>query len=282
MKVKKILIKYVKKIIKNWPYLLLIGGSIAMILPFYWSIITSFKLPAEVIAYPPTWIPKEPTLRNYSKLFEKLPVMRLYFNSLFLSITITVLVLFTSSLIGYVFAKFYFPGRNIIFIMILGTMMIPFYVTMIPLYILMVRLKWVDTYQAIVAPAIYSSFGIFLMRQWMHSIPNDILDAARIDGCREFGIFRKIILPLSKPALSALGIFQFIWSWNNFLWPLIILNTQELWTLPVGLATFQGQWWTDYALTMAGAAVSVVPLIIAFILLQKRITKGIVLTGMKI
>jgi len=253
-----------------------------MILPFYWSIITSFKFPAEVICYPPTWIPKEPTLRNYSKLFEKLPVVKLYFNSLFLSITITVLVLFTSSLIGYVFAKFYFPGRNIIFIMILSTMMIPFYITMIPLYILMVHLKWVDTYQAIVAPAICNTFGIFLMRQWMHSIPNDIVDAARIDGCPEFNIFWKIILPLSKPGLSALGIFQFIFHWNNFLWPLIILDTQELWTLPVGLATFQGVWWTDYALTMAGAVVSVVPLIIAFILLQKRITKGIVLTGMKI
>ena len=253
-----------------------------MILPFYWSIITSFKLPAEVISYPPTWIPEEPTLRNYSKLLEKLPVMRLYFNSLFLSITITVLVLFTSSLVGYVFAKFYFPGRNIIFMMILGTMMIPFYITMIPLYLLMVNLRWVDTYQAIVIPAICNSFGIFLMRQWMHSIPNDILDAARIDGCREFSIFRKIILPLSKPALSALGIFQFIGNWNNFLWPLIILNTQELWTLPVGLATFQGQWWTDYALTMAGAVISVVPLIIAFIFLQKKITKGIVLTGMKL
>ncbi len=282
MKVKKILIKRVKKIIKNLPYLLLTGVSMAMILPFYCSMKTSIQILLVLISYPPTWIPKAPTLRNYLKLFEKLPVARLYFNSLFLSITITVLVLFTSSLIGYVFAKFYFPGRNIIFIMILGTMMIPFYITMIPLYILMVHLKWVDTYQAIVAPAICSSFGIFLMRQWMHSIPNDILDAARIDGCREFSIFRKIILPLSKPALSALGIFQFIGNWNNFLWPLIILNSQELWTLPVGLATFQQQWWTDYALTMAGAAISVVPLIIVFILLQKRITKGIVLTGMKL
>ncbi|HPC78131.1 MAG TPA: carbohydrate ABC transporter permease, partial [bacterium] len=187
----------------------------------------------------------------------------------------------TSSFVGYVFAKFNFWGKEVIFMMILSTMMIPFAVTMIPLYLIISKLGWINSHLALIIPGLYSTFGIFLMRQFMSSIPNELREAAIVDGCGEFRTFWSIILPQCKPVLAALGIFTFMWNWDNFLWPLIVLNNEDKFTLPVGLSMFSQQWWTNYGLVMAGATISVIPVLIVFFIFQKQFIQGIVLTGLK-
>ncbi len=262
--------------------LLLAVGSIIMLAPFVWMVSTSFKLPAEVIAYPPIWIPSQVTLEHYKKVFIEMAFLRFFFNSAYISVTVTCIAVFTSAFVGYVLAKFQFWGRDVIFLAILSTMMIPFPVTMIPLYLMMSKFGWLDSHLALIIPGLYSTFGIFLMRQFMHTVPNELREAARIDGCSEFRIFWTIVLPLCKPALAALGIFTFMWNWDSFIWPLIVLQNKLRFTLPVGLAMFANQWWTDYALVMAGATVTVTPVLIVFLILQKRFIEGITLTGLKI
>jgi ABC-type glycerol-3-phosphate transport system permease component len=189
--------------------------------------------------------------------------------------------LFTSSLVGYVLAKIEFRGREVIFISILATMMIPYPVTLIPSYQMMDWFGWLNTYWALIIPGCYSSFGIFLVRQYMHSIPDELLDAGRIDGASELRIFFQLVLPLTTPVMAALGIFHFMWNWNSFLWPFLILNNQKKFPLPVALATFTTEYITDYASTMAGAAISVFPVLIVFLILQRHFVAGIALTGMK-
>jgi len=190
--------------------------------------------------------------------------LRYFFNSAYISITVTAIVILTSAYVGYVFAKFDFWGKNVIFLCILATMMVPFPVTMIPMYLVMSRIGWVGSHKSLIIPAFYSTFGIFMMRQFMHSIPNELREAAKIDGCGEFRIFWKIILPLTKSGLAALTIFTFMWNWDNFLWPLIVLNNDNAFTLPVGLAMFANQFWTDYALVLAGSTVTVAPVLLVF------------------
>jgi len=242
---------------------------------------TSFKTPPQVISYPPTLIPRPPTLEYYNQIFTKLNFGRFFLNSAYISTIITASVLLTSSFVGYVFAKFDFWGKEFIFIMILSTMMIPFAVTMIPLYLIMSKLGWVDSHLALIIPGLYSTFGIFLMRQFMSTVPNELREAAIVDGCGEFRTFWSIILPQCKPALAALGIFTFMWNWDNFLWPLIVLNSENNFTLPVGLSMFSQQWWTNYGLVMAGATISVIPILIVFLIFQRHFIEGIVLTGLK-
>jgi len=261
--------------------LLFSAGSIIMIFPFVWMISTSFKIPSQIISYPPTLIPKPPTIQYYRRIFTELKFTRFFMNSGYISTIVTVTALLTSSFVGYVFAKFNFWGKEFIFIMILSTMMIPFAVTMIPLYLIISKLGWVNSHLALIIPGLYSTFGIFLMRQFMSTIPNELREAAIVDGCNEFRTFWSIILPQCKPALAALGIFTFMWNWDNFLWPLIILNSEEKFTLPVGLAMFSNQWWTDYGLVMAGATVTVIPVLIVFLIFQRQFIQGIVLTGLK-
>ena len=261
--------------------LLLSAGSIIMLFPFIWMVSTSFKTPPQVISYPPTLIPRPPTLEYYNQIFTKLNFGRFFLNSAYISTIITASVLLTSSFVGYVFAKFDFWGKEFIFIMILSTMMIPFAVTMIPLYLIMSKLGWVDSHLALIIPGLYSTFGIFLMRQFMSTVPNELREAAIVDGCGEFRTFWSIILPQCKPALAALGIFTFMWNWDNFLWPLIVLNSENNFTLPVGLSMFSQQWWTNYGLVMAGATISVIPILIVFFIFQRHFIEGIVLTGLK-
>lgn len=255
--------------------------SVVMIFPFVWMIVTSFKVPSEVISYPPTLIPRQPTLNYYVRVFTELNFLLYSWNSLYISIIATLSTLFTSSIVGYVFAKFRFRWREPLFLIILSTMMIPFPVTIIPLYLLMHRLGWIDSHLALIVPQLFNTFGIFLMRQFMHTIPSDLRDAGRIDGCSELRIFLQIVLPLCKPALAALAIFIFMWSWDSFVWPLIALQSTSNFTLPVGLAMFSQEWWTDYGLVMAGASVAVVPVLIVFLSMQKQFIRGIVLTGLK-
>jgi multiple sugar transport system permease protein len=206
---------------------------------------------------------------------------RFFFNSLYIAVAVTLAVLFTSSIVGYVFEKFQFKYRNAIFLGLLSTMMVPGAVTMIPLYLLLGKVRLVNTHLAIILPALGNVFGIFLMRQAMQSIPNEFIEAGRIDGASEFWIFWKLILPQAKATLSALAIFTFMGQWNSFLWPLIVLSSQDQYTLPLGLRMFQGQYWSDMGLVMTGATISVIPILIVFLSMQKTFVRGVTLTGLK-
>lgn len=258
-------------------------GSIFMIVPFYWTIVTSFKTTAEIQRFPPTWWPQEWTLDHWRELnnlsIGSFPVF--FRNSVFVTTVITLLTLLTSSLAGYVFAKFDFPGRNKIFVVVLAMMIIPFSITLIPSYALMVSFDWINNYLALIVPVAFNPFGIFLMRQFMLAIPNELLDAARIDGAGEWQIFFRLVLPLSAAGLAALGILTFIGQWDNFLWPLVVIDDPDLYTIPLGLAQFRGRLGTNVGGLAAGAMVAVLPVLIMFLFAQKRFIEGITLSGLK-
>ncbi len=267
----------------SWVLRIALGlGSVAMIGPFYFMLITSFKPQAEITGFPPTWWPLHPSLRAFHALTE-LPARfdASYRNSLLVAVTITLGVLLTSAWAGYVFAKFRFPGRSILFVFILSTLMVPFTVTLIPMYTLIVRLKWQNTYWALIVPSLFSTFGIFLMNQYMHSIPNDLIDAARMDGASEYAVFFQIVIPLASAPMGALAIFKFMWTWDDFLWPLVVLDDQKLYTLPLALSQLRDQYVTDVGALCAGAALAVIPVLLVYLLAQQRFIEGIALTGMK-
>ncbi|CAA9529934.1 MAG: ABC transporter, permease protein 2 (cluster 1, maltose/g3p/polyamine/iron) [uncultured Thermomicrobiales bacterium] len=258
-------------------------GSVIMVGPFYWTLVTSFKERRELLAYPPTWWPEVFTGVHWRALNDlTVGSFPLFFrNSLFLTFTITAITLLTSSMAGYVFAKIEFRGRDRLFWVVLAMMMIPFTVTLIPSYALMADLGWINSYWALIVPIAVNPFGIFLMRQFMFSIPNDLIDASRVDGASEFHIFFKIVLPLSQAALGALAILTFMYQWDNFLWPLIILNDPEKYTLPLGLAQFRGRLGTDVGPTAAGAMISVIPVLVIYAFAQRKFIEGIAMTGLK-
>ena len=262
-------------------WIILLVGGLTMVFPFYWMITTSIKIPSEVMKIPPVIFPTQFTFERYWRVINELRFGRYFFNSLYIAVTVTLAVLFTSAIVGYVFEKFQFRFRNAIFLGLLSTMMVPGAVTMIPLYLLLGKVGLVNTHWAIILPSLGNVFGIFLMRQAMQSIPNEFIEAGRIDGASEFMIFWGLILPQAKATLSALAIFTFMGQWNSFLWPLIVLSSQEQYTPPLGLRTFQGQYWTDMGLVMTGATISVVPIIIVFLFMQKTFVRGITLTGLK-
>ena len=263
-------------------YLVLIIGALFMLMPFVWMISASFKTLAEVIQVPPQWLPKTLDLRNYREVFEQQPYFgRFFINSVVVAALTVLAVLFTSALAGYAFAKFQFRFKRALFLFVLCTMMIPFQIRMVPLFVQFSDWGLTDSYAGLVLPGIVEGFGIFLMRQFISSIPNDLMDAARIDGASEPGIFVRIILPLVQPALSALAIFTLTSNWESFLWPLLITNSEAMRTLPIGLASFSGRYIQRYDLQMAAATIAVLPMVIVFFLLQKRFVEGITLTGMK-
>ncbi|NLE45159.1 MAG: carbohydrate ABC transporter permease [Chloroflexi bacterium] len=263
--------------------LVLVLGTVIVVGPFYWTVVTSLKAREEVLLFPPTWWPRSPTLEHWIGLTQlRTGSFQLFFrNSMFVSTVVTLLILLTSSMAGYVFAKQRFRGRDALFIGILSMMMIPFNVAMIPLYAFMVRLKWNNSYWALIIPSAYSPFGIFLMRQFIHSIPNELIDAARIDGAGEFGIFFKIILPLSTAPLAALAIFTFIGQWDDFLWPLVIIDEPALYTIPLGLSQFRGRVGTDVGGLAAASLVAVVPVLIVYFMAQRRFIEGMAMNGLK-
>jgi multiple sugar transport system permease protein len=262
-------------------WILLGIGSICMLLPFYWLLVTSFKEQREILTLPVTWWPASFTLKHWIDAFRIAKFGRYFTNSVFVSTVLTAGNLLTSAMAGYVFAKYQFRGKSFIFLFILAGLMIPFFVPLIPLYQMMVNFKLSDSYWALIIPALYTPLGIFLMRQYIHSIPDDLIAAARVDGANELVIFFKIILPMCAPALAALGIFSLITNWNDFLWPFIVLDNPNLWTLPVGLARLRGRFGTDYGLVMAASALTILPLLIFYFVAQKRIIEGIAMTGMK-
>lgn len=260
----------------------LISGTILMVLPFIWMISTSFKPAAEVLSWPPRFIPRHWSVENYVTVFKTAPFMRFFLNSLVVSTVSTLSILITSTLAGYIFGKFDFPGKNLLFMLILATAMVPFETYMIPLYMRMVQFGWVNKFIGLVSPYLVMSYGIFFMRQNVrNTIPDELLDAARIDGLGEFGIYWKIILPLLAGSANALAIFAFMQSWAAFIWPLIITSSRELWTMELGLGMFQYRFSVELGPINAGSVLSILPVLTVFLLLRKHIVKGITLTGMK-
>lgn len=268
---------------KSATYVLLAAGALVMVLPFFWMVNASLMSAGEIQAQPPVWLPSTPQFDNYGRLLDVMPLPRLYGNSLFVTVGTTLGVLATSSLAGFAFAKYQFPGKNLLFMAILATMMIPSFVTLIPVFYIVRQLGWINTYQGLMVPGMISAYGIFLMRQFISTLPDELLDAARIDGASEPRIYFSLILPLITPALATLGTFTFIGSWNAFLWPLLIINDRNLQTLPLGLnalRTFASEA-RNLDLLMAGTTLSVLPSLFLFIFLQRYFTRGIALTGLK-
>lgn len=258
----------------------LIAGSVVMLLPFAWMLSTSLKNPPEIFTFPPVWIPSDIAWNNYARTIDAMPFGRFYFNSLVVASSVTLLQLLTSSLAAFAFARLRFRGRNGLFLLYLATLMIPFQVTMIPNFILMRFLGWYDTYQALILPPAFSAFSTFLLRQYFLGIPIDLDEAARIDGASSFRIWWQVIMPLSGPVLAALAIFTFLNSWNDFLWPLVITNSAEMRTLPVGLSSFQSEYGVRWNLLMAGSVIAMLPVLAIYVVAQKWFVRGITLTGM--
>jgi multiple sugar transport system permease protein len=270
-----------EKIFGSSAYLVLIFWAVLSLLPLTWLFITAFTPQDFIVRMPPKINLSLMSLENFINLFERGQVFRWFFNSFYIACFVTCFNLFFSSLAGYTLAKKIFPGRRAIFWMIICTMMIPGQVTLVPVFIMMTKFGLLDTHAALILPQIVSVFSIFLMKQYIQTLPSELEDAARIDGCSEFSVFWRIILPLCRPVLAVLGIFVFVANWNNFLWPLIMLNSPAKFTIQVGLATLQEQFTTDYGILMAGAAFAAVPMIIVFLSFQKHFIKGLTIGGVK-
>lgn len=265
-------------------FLCLLGAilSLVTLAPFIWMLSSALKPADQILAFPPEWIPRKLVWTNFTESLSRAPFGRFFFNSIVQALAATLGVLATSSMAGYAFAKFNFPGRNLLFLACLSTMMIPPIVTVIPNYLIIQHLGWLDTYKALIIPACATAFGIYLMRQFISAIPNDFLDSARIEGAKEWYVYTYIILPLSKPALAALAIFTFIANWDSFLWPLLVVNSEEMRTLPLGLAFFRYHYGiTRYNYLLAATVVCTIPPIIVFLSLQRYFVRGITLTGLK-
>ncbi|HLS89985.1 MAG TPA: carbohydrate ABC transporter permease [Limnochordia bacterium] len=270
-----------EKIGKLVLYALLILSSLWMLLPFLWMLSSSLKTSVTVFEFPIRWIPAEPRWSNYVEIWRKIDFGLYYFNTIKLTVIITLAQLFTCSLAAYAFAKIDFPERNVLFLGYIATMIVPFQVVMIPQFILMRHLGLVNTHASLILLQAFSPFGVFLMRQYYLNIPNDLLEAARIDGLSEFGIYWRIMLPLSKPALSTLAILTFVFVWNDFLGPLIYLHSARLRTIQLGIRMFISQYSADYALIMAASVCSLIPVVIIFLLAQRYFVEGISFSGLK-
>jgi multiple sugar transport system permease protein len=260
---------------------LLLAGAAVMLFPFAWMISTSLKPDLAVFATPPQLIPKPFEPSNYSTVVHLFPVWRFLINSVVVAIVSTALQVGTSAMAAYAFARLRFRGSNALFLLYLTTLMVPFQVTIVPLFVEMKYLHLVNTYPALVAPSIASAYGTFLLRQAFLSLPRELEEAAFVDGAGHWTVFTRIVLPLVKPSLATFGILSFIASWNSFLWPLVILSSQKLMTLPVGLANLQGEHTTAWNLIMAGTTISVIPIVAVYLLAQKHIVRGFVLSGVK-
>jgi multiple sugar transport system permease protein len=268
--------------VKALIYAFLIAGAITMALPYVWMLVTSIKPLEEIQTYPPSFLVKNPTLEPYKDLFRLLPMGRYIFNSLFVAGTITIFNVFATSLAGYAFAKHSFWGRDKLFFLLIGSLMIPWQVNVIPGFVIVKNLGWLNTYRGLIIPSMaWCAFGIFLNRQYIYSIPNDLIDAAKIDGCSEFTIYFRVVFPLIKPVVATLGIFTFLQQWNNFVWPLVIVHVSHMRTVPLALAVLTGQFGANIAMVMAGAVVSTFPMLVVFLVFQKYIVKGVALTTLK-
>ncbi len=263
-------------------HLILIIGAIIMVVPFVWMVLTSLMTTAQAFAVPPSFIPNPFVWANYPNSFNALPFNLAYLNSAIVAVTVTVFQLITCSMAAYAFARIKFPGREIIFFAFLATIMIPFQLTIIPIFLTMKQIGLLDTLLSLILPpALFSAFGVFLLRQFILGLPLELEEAAIVDGANRWTIFWRIILPLLRAPLAALGIFTFIGQWNDFFRPLIMLNSPSNFTVPLMLNQFRGQYATQWTLVMAGSVIAVLPLLIAYILAQRHIIRGIAMTGLK-
>jgi multiple sugar transport system permease protein len=257
-------------------------GLLVVVGPFVWMALSSFKPEGEIRSVPPTWWPETFTLENYRELFSRLDFPLYFTNSVLVAALVTAGNLLFCSMLGYALAKMRFPGKRALFLLVLGMLMVPGMVTFVPQFVLVSNLGLTNTYAGLVLPFLAGPFGVFLMRQFLLSIPDDLIEAARVDGAGEWRIFFRVILPLCKPALATLGILTFLASWNNFLWPLVVATTEDKYTLPVALALYSvGDNKTDFGLLLAGAVVVVVPVLVVFLFLQRHFLRGIATTGLK-
>jgi len=265
-----------------WLYVVLSLGLVLVLTPFVWMLLGSVKTDGELRRNPPTWWPQEATWDNFRELFTRLDFAQFFTNSLVVALAVTLGNLVFCSMLGYAFAKIDFVGRTWLFRIVLATLMIPGMVTLVPLFVLVSQLGMVNTYWGLILPFLAGPFGVFLMRQFMLGIPDELIDAARVDGAGELRIFWRVVMPLCKPALATLAILTFLASWNNFLWPLVVASTEDMYTLPVALALYSvGQNETQYGLLLAVAVVVLLPILAVFLLLQRHFVQGLATTGLK-
>jgi multiple sugar transport system permease protein len=264
-------------------YFILLAGAVFTLLPFTWIILTSLKPASEIIRVPPTFLPEKWTLQSYITIFTdpKVPLAVFYANSAYVTGLRVLITLFTSSLAGYIFCKYRFGGRDVAFAVILAQQMIPFQMVMIPQYLILVKLGLIDNLWGLIIPSMVDAFGIFLMRQFIETIPNEMIDSGRIDGASEFQIYWSLVLPQLGPALASLGIFTFMGVWNDYLWPLIVITTHEKRTLPLLLTWYNSQHSTRFDLTMAASVLVMLPILAAYLMFQRWIVRGIAMTGFR-
>ena len=263
-------------------YIILTAALVLVLSPFVWMVLGSFKSEGELKQVPPTWWPQDASLDNYRQLFDQLAFGTFFKNSTIVAVAVTAGNLLFCSMLGYAFAMLNFRGKRALFIVVMGTLMIPFVVTFVPLFVLVANIGLIDSLPGLILPLLVGPFGVFLMRQFFLGMPRDLLDAGRVDGAGELRIFARVYLPLAGPALATLGILTFLASWNNFLWPLVVAQNEETYTLPVALALYSvGQNSTQYGLLLAGASVVVLPILVVFLIFQRRFIEGIATTGIK-
>lgn len=274
-----------RRLRKNVPIMLLhlamLFGLVLTLLPFWWMVMASFMPNGEASTFPPRFWPSQWSLGQYQTLYERLQIGRFFLNSLILASGVTLVSLLVNSMAGYAFAKFAFRGKKTIFASLLASLVIPGQVTMLPVFLLLKHMGLLNSYFGIIIPGMASIFGIFLIRQYLQGIPDSLIEAARIDGAGDFKIYWRIVLPLAMPILVTLALFTFMGTWNDFLWPLIVLNRQDMYTLPVAIANLMGEHAPDPELMMAGAVVTILPILILFMALQKYYIQGILMGGLK-
>jgi len=262
-------------------YAILLGAALVAVLPFGYVVSTSFKETLSLFHYPPDWLPEEPTLENYRNLINDYPYFRWIANSVIVATAVTLVKLVIDSMAGYAFAKMRFPGKEQLFLFVLITLMVPFAATLIPLFIIVREMSLLNTYWALILPALASPIGIFMMRQFIETLPTDLENAARLDGCSEFQIYRKVILPLIKPGLVVLGVFTFMTQWTSYLWPLVVITKPELATVTLGSRSLTSQFTQDYGINGAFSVLSMLPMILVFIFLQRYFIAGSIAGALK-
>ena len=260
---------------------LLVVGAFIMVFPLYWMFATAIRPRTELFGGGFRLFPSDLVWSNFSQAWGKLPFALFYLNSILIAVIAVAATVFINLLAGYTFAKYEFPGRNVLFLLLISTLMIPIQVIMVPEFLIVSALGWVNTYAGVIAPRAAEAFGIFMVRQFMVSIPDELIEAARLDGAGEFKIFWKVILPLSWPVVAVLTIFTFMWRWNDFAWPLVVLQDRDAYTVPLGLNLMKGQFFTDWTGIMSMSLVSILPMLVVFIFFQRYFIQGIASTGIK-
>jgi len=266
---------------QGFTHLALIVLALTFTVPFVWMFLSSFKPALEIIRIPPTFVPEKFTFENYTTIFTRLKFARYYLNSLVVSTSIAVISIFTSSLAGFVFTKFKFPGKEFLFILFIAGLMIPFAIIVLPMYLFVSRIGLQDTFLGLILPLCISPFGIFLMRQFMEGIPMAMVEAARIDGASNMWTYFRVMVPLSKAGMGGVGVFTFLWTWNQLWWPLMIISKADMRTVPLGIAALAFQHAKRYDMIVTGAALAVIPVMIVFAFAQRGVIKGVTLTGLK-